>query len=360
MDWLNNFFTDIGPAYIILPLVLIAGVLIYLWIQMWDKLVLSKAHLADVQDELDSKNKDREQFILSNQAEITRLQDQLNSLSRSTYLTKFQPEQIYTMLAKGNVKVEGKKVQYGLVRTSRSNEIIPYITNEKIDDLHAGDQFSVFGDRLAGVVPLSDDDHGVSKVAVAEDATVTDMATHPTDTDATIMAVTPTATDTAEDYYKGLPYLKVLEGVDRGAMFYLPFTASSIGRDGSNTIPLEDNKTSKTHTHIKYIQYYFNVIDNESTNGTYHNGQKVEEAVLNFGDKIKIGDTVMVFSCEGYELRESHPDQAIAAFEKCLEKDGNFIIALKNLAFLLERDIRRKKETGPIWSKIGRLEKRKK
>ena len=92
--------------------------------------------------------------------------------------------------------------------------------------------------------------------------------------------------------------------------------------------------------------------DNNSTNGTLCNGEKIAEKALTFGDSVQVADTVMTFSCDGWEYRDSEPDKAIASFEACLEKEPNFVLALQHLAFLLERNVARKKEAEPLWKRI--------
>ena len=164
---------------------------------------------------------------------------------------------------------------------------------------------------------------------------------------------------TFQDKYEGLPYLKVLKGKYEGTIHFLLFKRITIGRDNSNTFVLNDNRLSKTHCEILFENYRFILKDNRSTNGTICNGRRIEEHVLNFGDTVKIGDTEMVFSCEGFDLMKKDLNKSIAAFSKCLAREPNFITALENLAFIMERDIARQKEAKPLWEKIKQLEQNK-
>jgi hypothetical protein len=156
--------------------------------------------------------------------------------------------------------------------------------------------------------------------------------------------------------YAGMPYLKVTAGKDEGTLHYLTFSKNTIGRDRSNTLPIKDGNSSRWHCEIVFRNHHFVLADNNSTNGTFCNGERIQECRLDFGDRIRIGDTEMVFSCEGFDLKDDDPAKAIRAFEKCLEQQSDFMIALKHLAFLMERDIARQKEAQPIWDRIRKLE----
>ena len=324
-----------------------------------------KTSLVDVTADLKQKEDAREQFIISSQAQISKLKDQLNRFSGKTFLTQFEVSHIYTLLAKAEIRLEGKLIYFGLVSNDQVKQI-PFVTSQSMSELHNGDQFSVFGNRLAGVVPFQDEDddatsENTADMPVDNESTVQfqpKAGDNEDDGDATMLAPSPAIRPETDDYYKGLPYLKVIEGADKGAVFYLLFITTSIGRDASSTIALDDHKASRVNTYLRYESHHFVLEDNKSTNGTLCNDELITSQSLNFGDVLTVGASRLLFSCEGYELREKSPEEAIVDFELCLQKEPNFIAALKNLAFLLERDIRRKKESGPIWKKIEKIERK--
>ena len=64
-----------------------------------------------------------------------------------------------------------------------------------------------------------------------------------------------------------------------------------------------------------------------------------------------------LFTCEGHDLKDSDAPKAIAALEKSIQREPEFVTALKVLAFMLERDIARRNEATPLWNTIARLEK---
>lgn len=163
----------------------------------------------------------------------------------------------------------------------------------------------------------------------------------------------PPPVDESADTTAGAPYLK-LGGEEP---HFLEFGSTYVGREQGNGVVIMDGAASRKHFEIMYTENRFKLRDNESTNGTVHNGNKVNEAWLEFGDTITVGETDMLFSCEGYDMRDSDASKAIELLQHCVRRQPEFISALKILAFMLERDIGRKNEAAPLWDTIARLEK---
>ena len=159
------------------------------------------------------------------------------------------------------------------------------------------------------------------------------------------------------DPLEAFPYLRVVDGPDSGNVFPLRFSVTSFGRGDSNAFQLKDDAVSRHHFEVEYVRTRFWLRDSGSTNGTFCNDKHIDEVPLEFGDEIQFGETLMIFSCAGIELLEQDPKGAAAAFEKYLDAEPEFLLALKNLAFLLERDIRRKSEAEPLWKEVARIEK---
>jgi len=86
----------------------------------------------------------------------------------------------------------------------------------------------------------------------------------------------------------------VINGDDAGAAYTVKATVS-FGRAESNTIVLRDAKVSRQHAQIQQQGSEYVVVDLNSSNGTYVNGQRIEEHVLSNGDEIQIGDAIMQF-----------------------------------------------------------------
>src|SRR5262245_51400418 len=91
-------------------------------------------------------------------------------------------------------------------------------------------------------------------------------------------------------------FLKMTLGSQAGANFLLdPDRANWIGRGVDCAIVLTDPLCSRTHSLIICENGQWQVRDGESRNGTYVNGQKVDEAVLAEGHYIKVGSTEFSF-----------------------------------------------------------------
>ncbi|HEY6560209.1 MAG TPA: sigma 54-interacting transcriptional regulator [Polyangiaceae bacterium] len=72
----------------------------------------------------------------------------------------------------------------------------------------------------------------------------------------------------------------------------------AFGRDpGTNGVALNDPRSSRLHGRITYdaVARAFRFGDAQSSNGSYHNGQPVETALLGSGDVLRLGDTLLVF-----------------------------------------------------------------
>jgi len=77
----------------------------------------------------------------------------------------------------------------------------------------------------------------------------------------------------------------------------LESTQITIGRGLNNDVILEDTRVSRHHAQLRYRARRFWVADLGSTNGTYVNGEQVEEARLNDGDKVMLGQLQVKVRC---------------------------------------------------------------
>lgn len=159
-----------------------------------------------------------------------------------------------------------------------------------------------------------------------------------------------------KDQFHGMPVLRVMLGTEPGQEYKLPFEACTIGRASTNRVMLAENKASRVHAEVRYEHNRFTLRDSGSTNGTLRNGSPVtEDVVLEFGDVVAIGKTELLFTCEGFDLKDSDPARAIGAFERLLEREPNFIPGLENLGFLLERDVGRRRDAEGVWKRLEHL-----
>ncbi|XZE55667.1 ATP-binding protein [Planctomycetaceae bacterium SH139] len=104
-----------------------------------------------------------------------------------------------------------------------------------------------------------------------------------------------------------MPSLYVIRGRDQGKFFSVEGQTTHIGRDTSCAIQLLDNEASRTHAQIRTLanaasathEQLFELIDLESSNGTLVNGQPITRYTLRSGDRIQIGQTLMIFTGSG-------------------------------------------------------------
>jgi diguanylate cyclase (GGDEF)-like protein len=96
--------------------------------------------------------------------------------------------------------------------------------------------------------------------------------------------------------------LTVVQGsdVDFGKTYNLETLPVRIGRDKSSAIRVNDYKVSKQHCEISLIKTgdleQIIIKDLNSTNGTFVNEQAIEQRILDGGDRITVGATILRFS----------------------------------------------------------------
>ncbi|MBI3860953.1 MAG: FHA domain-containing protein [Planctomycetia bacterium] len=89
--------------------------------------------------------------------------------------------------------------------------------------------------------------------------------------------------------------IQVLEGFERGRIFGELPTPVTIGREEDNTIQLNDERVSRFHVKIQEDAGRVILTDLESTNGTRINGHPVQMRVLQFGDQMSIGRSLLLY-----------------------------------------------------------------
>ena len=89
--------------------------------------------------------------------------------------------------------------------------------------------------------------------------------------------------------------IQVLEGFERGHVFAEMPTPVTIGREEDNTIQLNDERVSRFHVKIQEDAGRVILTDLESTNGTRVNGHPVQMRVLQYGDQVTIGRSILLY-----------------------------------------------------------------
>ena len=91
----------------------------------------------------------------------------------------------------------------------------------------------------------------------------------------------------------------VYDGEEIGALFSLTKDETVFGRTGECDVVLSEERVSRRHAVIRRAGDdggEFELVDLNSTNGTYLNGEPVTRAVLRDGDKIAIGGSTLKFA----------------------------------------------------------------
>ncbi len=91
-------------------------------------------------------------------------------------------------------------------------------------------------------------------------------------------------------------YLTLTTGSGSGNQFLLdPVVDNTIGRGVDCTVVLTDPICSRVHAIVRHAGQQWSVRDSDSLNGTFVNGQKIDEAVIADGHELRVGSTQFTF-----------------------------------------------------------------
>ena len=91
------------------------------------------------------------------------------------------------------------------------------------------------------------------------------------------------------------PRLRVIAGPLKDTVIDLPAGEISIGRVGTNQVAISDPALSRRHCLIAQDDGRFRIEDLQSRNGTLVNGAAITEHWLRHGDRIGVGDSLLLF-----------------------------------------------------------------
>lgn len=89
-------------------------------------------------------------------------------------------------------------------------------------------------------------------------------------------------------------FLEIIEGPDLGQSFKLPVTDVYLGRHGQCDLVLHDPEISRRHLKITSGENGWWLDDLGSTNGSFVNGQRITHQTVAPGDRIQIGQSLLV------------------------------------------------------------------
>ncbi|MBP6087133.1 MAG: FHA domain-containing protein [Rhodoluna sp.] len=100
----------------------------------------------------------------------------------------------------------------------------------------------------------------------------------------------------------GSALLIVKRGANAGARFLLDQDVTSVGRHPNADIFLDDVTVSRRHAEFLRDGIQFTVRDLASLNGTYFDGQRIEQIVVSDGAEVQIGKFRLTFFASRLDL----------------------------------------------------------
>jgi len=103
------------------------------------------------------------------------------------------------------------------------------------------------------------------------------------------------------DLEPGTGMLVVVRGPNAGARFVLDHDPVTVGRHPDSDIFLDDVTVSRRHAELGRGEHGSIVRDLGSLNGSYVNGERVDERALATGDEVQIGRFKLLYVGDGAE-----------------------------------------------------------
>jgi len=89
--------------------------------------------------------------------------------------------------------------------------------------------------------------------------------------------------------------LQIIDGFEKGRTFADLTTPVTLGREEDNSIQLNDERVSRFHAKIQEDGGRLILTDLDSTNGTRVNGHPIQMRVLQVGDQVSVGRSLLVY-----------------------------------------------------------------
>jgi serine/threonine protein kinase len=120
--------------------------------------------------------------------------------------------------------------------------------------------------------------------------------------------------------------LKCIAGPQQGRSFPLTATQVAIGRTPECDVIISSDHVSRRHALIACENDLYTLYDQDSTNGTWVNGQRIVQHILQPHDQIQVS----VHDIAEYQLLDTRPGGAATVYQARSQRDGQ-IVALKVL-----------------------------
>ncbi len=123
--------------------------------------------------------------------------------------------------------------------------------------------------------------------------------------------------------------LLCVEGAQKGQRYPIEADSLVLGRDRDSDIPIDDPGSSRSHCVIYQQAGQLYLRDEGSTNGTFVNARRVSETRLNHGDRITIGDTVILI-----ESVVSGPAPRVVVSDAIHDSSGDITVQMDSTVLL--------------------------
>lgn len=120
-----------------------------------------------------------------------------------------------------------------------------------------------------------------------------------------------------------------VEGMQKGQRYPVEVDSLSLGRDRSNDIPLDDPGASRVHAYVLRTADGLKLTDSKSTNGTYLNARRISDSPLGHGDRITIGDTVILV-----EMSSPQPAAQVVVSDQAHDQTGEISVRMDSTLIL--------------------------
>lgn len=116
-----------------------------------------------------------------------------------------------------------------------------------------------------------------------------------------LTVLSPIPEDLYAETHAGRMALLVIYGYDLGKSHVLAEGEHVIGRSAASDIQIDQDSVSRTHARLTCRGGTATVQDLDSSNGVFVNGHRVEQAELQDGDRLHLGETILKF-VRAYQL----------------------------------------------------------
>jgi transcriptional regulator with GAF, ATPase, and Fis domain len=111
-----------------------------------------------------------------------------------------------------------------------------------------------------------------------------------------------------------------ISGSEAGRAVLLPPGGLTFGRAADNDVRLDDELASRNHFSIRYVDGHWVLYDGRTPNGTFVDGIARIEYILKGGERIKVGNTTLLFL-----LSEVPPDSLPTIIEDEADRSRNLV-----------------------------------